>query len=129
MGGMVGHISHGKRSNPTTKTQETLLRIELHGSNSATATLEGVTLEHDTANKPGRGRYKDPVPMLCRNLIGRGFDPNDLVHVTRNGRPVWKVDRTAAAWAGIDIYDGQERLKTVKYVPFTSWCQTLRRAT
>ncbi|TIN05774.1 hypothetical protein [Mesorhizobium sp.] len=86
--------------------------IELFGSYTAAATLSGEEITITTTRK-------DPVPVLCRELINRGIDPNQLVNVSRAGQSVWKADLTAGYWAGIDIIEGdRDGLRTVKYRPF-----------
>ncbi|MFK0691124.1 hypothetical protein ACFX5Q_23415 [Mesorhizobium sp. IMUNJ 23033] len=85
--------------------------IELIGSYTSAATLSGEEIKITTR--------KDPVPVLCRELIKRGVDPNQRVKVTRAGQPVWKTDLTVGYWAGIDITeDDREGLRTAKYRPF-----------
>lgn len=62
---------------------------------------------------------KSPVPVLCREMVRLGVDPQAIVKVARAGMPVWKQDRTIGAWAGIDIIDSDtEGLRTVKHRPF-----------
>ncbi|MER9852241.1 hypothetical protein NKJ55_34145 [Mesorhizobium sp. M0106] len=86
--------------------------IELIGSYTSAATLSGEEIKITTTRK-------DPVPVLCRELIKRGIDPQERVKVTRAGQPVWKIDLTAGYWAGIDITEhDRDGLRTVKYRPF-----------
>lgn len=95
-----------------TPTKGTMHQIELIGSYTSATALSGETIAITTTRK-------DPVPVLCRELDRRGVDPQDHVHVTRAGKPVWMKDRTVAAWAGIDITEGdRDGLLTRPYRPF-----------
>ncbi|RUU28788.1 hypothetical protein EOD08_21190 [Mesorhizobium sp. M6A.T.Ca.TU.002.02.2.1] len=86
--------------------------IELIGSYTAAATFSGEEIKTTTTRK-------DPVPVLCRELIKRGIDPQERIKVTRAGQLVWKADLTAGYWAGIDIIEGdRDGLRTVKYRAF-----------
>jgi hypothetical protein len=91
---------------------ENMQRIELSGSYTAVTTLSGEEIRITTARK-------DPVPVLCRELVKRGIDPNERVRVTIGAIPIWKADRTIGAWAGIDVteYD-RDGLRTEKHRPF-----------
>lgn len=91
---------------------ENMHHIELIGSYTSAATLFGEEIKITTTRK-------DPVPVLCRELIKRGADPQDTVHVARAGQPAWKANRTIAAWAAIDVTEhDRDGLQTVKYRPF-----------
>lgn len=86
--------------------------IELIGSYTTATDIRGETISITTTRK-------DPVPVLCRELIKRGVNPQDTVHVARAGMSVWKKDRTVAAWAGIDINEGErDGLRVEKHRPF-----------
>lgn len=74
-----------------------MTEIHISGSYTAAATdLSGEEIKITT-------KRKDPLPPVCRELIARGVDPQSAAHVTRDGKAVWKRDRTVAAWAAIDI--------------------------
>ncbi|MES0061457.1 hypothetical protein [Mesorhizobium sp. M0041] len=91
---------------------ENMHHIELIGSYTSAATLFGEEIKITTTRK-------DPVPVLCRELIKRGVDPQETVRVARAGQAAWKVDRTIASWAGIDITEhDRDGLRTVKHRPF-----------
>lgn len=86
--------------------------IELIGSFTSATTMSGDEIKIATTRK-------SPVPVLCREMVRLGVDPQAIVKVTRGGRPVWKEDRTVVAWAGIDITESDtEGLRTVKHRPF-----------
>lgn len=91
---------------------ENMQQIELSGSYTAATIFGGEEISITTTRK-------DPVPVLCRELVKRGADPQDHAHVTRGGMPVWKKDRTIAAWASIDVteYD-RDGLRIEKHRPF-----------
>lgn len=89
-----------------------MLQIEVIGSYTAATTLWGEEIETTTTRK-------DPVPVLCRELVKRGVDPSEPVRVTIGDAPMWKRDRTIGAWAGIDVVDSDVTgLRIVKYRPF-----------
>jgi hypothetical protein len=91
---------------------ENMQQIELSGSYTAVTTLSGEEIRITTTRK-------DPVPVLCRELVTRGVDPGEPVRVTIGGVPMWKADRTIGAWAEIDVteYD-RDGLRTEKHRPF-----------
>lgn len=82
------------------------------GSYTAVTTLSGEEIRITTTRK-------DPVPVLCRELVKRGVNPSAPVRVTIGNMPMWKADRTIGAWAGIDVteYD-RDGLRTEKHRPF-----------
>ncbi len=89
-----------------------MLHIEYRGSLTAATILRGEEIEKTTTRK-------DPVPVLCRELIKRGVDPSEHVKVTIGGMPMWKRDRTVGAWAGIDVVESDVTgLRVVKHRPF-----------
>ena len=95
-------------------------QIELIGSYTSATTMSGEEIKITTTRK-------DPVPVLCRELVKRGADPQNHVHVTRAGKPVWRKDRTIAAWAGIDITDcDRDGLRVEKYSTIPHAQDTLR---
>ncbi len=50
---------------------------------------------------------KDPIPPLCRKLIGLGYPEDTLVEVRRGTVPVFKT-RSLSAWAEFDIVDSDD---------------------
>lgn len=89
-----------------------MLQIEVTGSYTAATILWGEEIETTTT-------HKDPVPVLCRELVKRGVDPSEPVRVTIGDVPMWKRDRTIGAWAGIDVVDSDVTgLRVVKYRAF-----------
>lgn len=86
--------------------------IELIGSYTTVTDLAGEEIKITT-------QRKDPVPVLCRELISRGANPSDTAHVTRGGSRVWRKDRTLAAWAGIDVVE--EDRAGLRTRPFRAW--------
>lgn len=73
-----------------------MTNITLIGMNTAATTVGG----EEISITP---KTKDAVPPLCREMIRRGLDPQGIVRVTRNGKPVWRTDRTLGYWAGLAI--------------------------
>ncbi len=95
--------------------------FELVGSYIARHLESGI--EVNAASK--RRTVKSPIPILCRQLIATGFDPQARVHVIRKALcgdrfiPIFKRDRTLAAWAELDCIDSDETgLRFVKFRPF-----------
>ncbi len=87
--------------------------IELVGSYTARHVESGTTV--DLTGRRNRSTTKSPLPVLCRELLGYGLDPETRVHVItksldRDGFiPVFKRDRTLAVWAGLDAVESETR--------------------
>jgi hypothetical protein len=80
-----------------------MIEIELIGSWTARHGEEVITTSR-----------KGPVSPLARQLIASGFDADSLVRVVRRWggegpRPVYKNDRTLAAWAAEDWAESNSR--------------------
>ena len=73
-----------------------MTEITLIGMNTAATVIGGEEIRMTP-------KTKDAVPPLCRELISRGLDPEGTVKVTRDGKPVWRTDRTLGYWAGLAI--------------------------
>lgn len=101
----------------------TTITIELFGSFGARHIESGTTI--DLTNRRNRATTKSPIPVLCRELIAHGHDPQERVHIVRKSLdhdalvPVLNRDRALAKWAAIDIVENVERgPHAVKYEPF-----------
>lgn len=101
----------------------TTITIELFGSFGARHIESGTTV--DRTNQCNRATTKSPIPVLCRELIAHGYDPQERVHIVRRSLdrdtllPVFDRDRPLAKWAEVDIIENAGRgPHTVKYEPF-----------
>ena len=89
------------------------ITIELFGSYGARHIESGTTI--DLTNRRNRRTTKSPIPALCRELIVQGHDPQERAHVIRKSLfsdamiPVFKRDRTLAAWAVVDCVESETR--------------------
>lgn len=95
------------------------ISVELTGSYRAIHHASGI--EVDTSDtRGGRRTYKDPLGPLCRALRDElGLSPDIVVHVERNGVPVFKQDHSLSYWADHDVTDEQTKVaKRVKYRSF-----------
>ncbi|TPL84061.1 hypothetical protein FJ950_17865 [Mesorhizobium sp. B2-3-14] len=93
--------------------------VEYTGSYRATHRDSGNTI--DTSDSAyGRRTYKDPLGPLCRVIRDEvGFSPDTLIHVERDGVPVFKRDHSLAYWADHDVVDEQTKVaKRIKYRAF-----------
>lgn len=73
-----------------------MLTIELRESN--TAYCPDFDIEH-TARKNG------VIDPLARKLIKAGANPEERLHVIRDGKPVFKKDLKLQAWADMRLYE------------------------
>lgn len=101
----------------------TTITIELFGSYGARHNESGTTI--DLTNRRNRATTKSPIPVLCRELIARGHDPQDRVHIVRKSLdsdtllPVFNRDRPLAKWAEVDIIETDAHgPRPVPYRPF-----------
>lgn len=101
----------------------TTITIELFGSFDARHLESGTTI--DLASRRNRKTTKSPIPVLCRELLQHGHNPQERVHVIRKALdregfiPVFRRDRTLAAWAGTDMVESETRsLHPVRYKAF-----------
>lgn len=87
--------------------------IELVGSYTARHVESGTTI--DLTGRRNRSTTKSPLPVLCRELLAHGLDPETRAHVIRKALdrdgfiPVFKRDRTLAVWAGLDAVESETR--------------------
>lgn len=87
--------------------------IELVGSFTARHAESGTTV--DLTGRRNRRTTKSPLPVLCRELLTHGLDPETRAHVIRKALdrhrfiPVFKRDRTLAVWAGLDAVESETR--------------------
>jgi hypothetical protein len=96
--------------------------VELIGSFVARHIESGTTV--DMSSRKNRKTTKSAIPVICRELIAQGHDPQERVHVIRKALnrdgtiPVFKRDRTLGAWADVDMIESDTRsLSLVKYRP------------
>lgn len=101
----------------------TTITIELFGSFGARHVEGGTSV--DRAKCTRKDTAKSPIPVLCRLLLKQGHDPQERVHVIRKALdregfiPVFRRDRTLAAWAGTDMVESDTRsLHPVRYRAF-----------
>lgn len=101
----------------------TTITIELFGSFGARHVEGGTGV--DRAKCTRKDTTKSPIPVLCRLLLKQGHDPQQRVHVIRKALdregsiPVFRRDRTLAAWAGTDMVESETRsLHPVQYRAF-----------
>lgn len=97
----------------TTLPLRPVATIELIGSYTARHVESGTTV--DLTGRRNRSTTKSPLPVLCRELLSHGLDPETRAHVItksldRDGFiPVFKRDRTLAVWAGLDAVESETR--------------------
>ncbi|WP_205536229.1 hypothetical protein [Shinella zoogloeoides] len=101
----------------------TTITIELIGSYAARHVKGDTTAGHSDLHK--KGTTKSPIPVICRKLIEQGHDPQERVHIIRKALdregfiPVFRRDRTLAAWAGTNVVESETRsLHPVRYKAF-----------
>lgn len=113
----------------TTRHIDPIATIELFGSYGARHVKSGTTVDTSPANAtrrvPKRTTTRSPIPVLCRNLIAQGIDPETRAHILTKSLdhggliPVFKRDRTLAVWAGLDAIEREtESVRIVKHRPF-----------
>lgn len=61
-----------------------------------------------------------PSPMCqgARKLLEAGFAGDRLLHVTRDGVPLFERDSTIAQWAGVTAMDSHETVRLRRYAPY-----------
>lgn len=101
----------------------TTITIELFGSFGARHIESGTTI--DLINRRNRATTKSPIPVLCRELITHGHDPQERVRVVRKSLdrdariPVFDRDRPLAKWAEVDIIETEAHgPRSIPYRPF-----------
>ncbi len=115
----------------TTTTRHTapIATIELFGSYGARHVESGTTVDTSPAKAtrrvPKRTTTRSPIPVICRELIAHGFNPETRAHILTKSLdhggliPVFKRDRTLAVWAGLDAIESEaESVRIVKHRPF-----------
>ncbi len=109
----------------TDDTQQPTVTIELVGAYTARHVEGGTTI--DFTARRNRSTTKSPLPVLCRELLARGFDPETRAHVIRKALdqegfiPVFKRDRKLGIWAELDAVENERTPpRVVKYKPFPS---------
>ena len=97
--------------------------IELFGSYGARHVESGTSV--DLTNRRNRRTTKSPIPVVCRELIAHGHNPQERAHVIRKSLlsdamiPVFKRDRTLEAWAAVDCVESDTRSpQVVTHRPF-----------
>lgn len=106
--------------NPSTNT--ITHTVELIGSFTAAHVESGISI--DLTHRRNRRTTKGPISPLCRKLIEVGHGREDRVHIVRkqvggNGfMPIFKRDRTLAAWADADCVERERSsVRVLKYRP------------
>lgn len=109
----------------TDDTQRPTVTIELVGAYTARHVEGGTTV--DFTSRRNRNTTKSPLPVLCRELIAQGFDPETRAHVIRKALdgpgliPVFKRDRKIGVWAELDAVENERTPpRIVKFKPFPS---------
>jgi hypothetical protein len=107
----------------TTSPLHPTATIELIGSYTARHVESGTTV--DLTGRRNRSTTKSPLPVLCRELLAHGLNPETRVHVItksldRDGFiPVFNRDRTLAVWAGLDAVESETRsVRVEKHRPY-----------
>jgi hypothetical protein len=98
----------------TTITQlHPIATIQLIGSYTALHVESGTSV--DLTARRNRSTTKSPIPILSRELLAHGLDPETRAHVVRTALdrdgfiPVFKRDRSLAVWAGLDAVESETR--------------------
>lgn len=65
-----------------------MIEITLHGCWTARCAEYGLEI---TAT--------DPISKICREILWHGGDPDELVHITRNGKEPFLKNSTVRTWA------------------------------
>lgn len=113
----------------TTRHTDPIATIELFGSYGARHVESGTSVDmappKATRRVPKRTTTRSPIPVICRELIAHGLDPETRAHVIRKALdrdgfiPVFKRDRTLAVWSGLDAIESEtESVRIVKHRPF-----------
>jgi len=69
----------------------------------------------DLTNRRNRKTARSAIPVICRELIAQGHDPQERVHIVRKSMdrdalmPVFDRDRRSEKWAAIDVIENEER--------------------
>lgn len=107
----------------TITTLHPVVAIELIGSYTARHVESGTTV--DLSARRNRSTTKSPLPVLCRELLAHGLDPETRAHVIRKALdrdgfiPVFRRDRTLAVWAGLDAVESETRsIHVEKHRPY-----------
>lgn len=105
--------------NTTTRHTDPIATIELFGSYGARHVESGTSVDtapaKATRRVPKRTTTRSPIPVICRELIAHGLNPETRAHVIRKALdrdgfiPVFKRDRTLAVWAGLDAVESETR--------------------
>ena len=89
--------------------------VELTGSDTAIFPEGEISF---TSREP---KSQDPMPALARKMVEAGCDPDVIVRIIRNGKPVWKVDKPLRYWVELDIRELPDgKIVTRKYRPIPS---------
>lgn len=109
----------------TDDTKRPTVTIELVGAYTARHVESGTTV--DFTSRRNRSTTRSPLPVLCRELVAQGFDPETRAHVIRQALdgpgfiPVFKRDRKIGIWAELDAVENERTPpRIVKYKPFPS---------
>lgn len=109
----------------TDKTTRPTVTIELVGAYTARHVEGGTTV--DFTSRRNRSTTRSPIPVLCRELVAQGFDPETRAHVIRKAIdgpgfiPVFKRDRKLGVWAELDAVENERTPPRItKYKPFPS---------
>ncbi|WP_377277226.1 hypothetical protein [Rhizobium sp. R86522] len=113
----------------TTRHTDPIATIELFGSYGARHVESGTSVDmappKATRRIPKRTTTRSPIPVICRELIAQGIDPETRAHILTKSLdhggliPVFKRDRTIAVWAGLDAIESEaESVRIVKHRPF-----------
>lgn len=113
----------------TTRHTDPIATIELFGSYGARHVESGTSVDmapaKATRRVPKRTTTRSPIPVICRELIAHGLNPETRAHVIRKALdrdgfiPVFKRDRTLAVWAGLDAIESEtQSVRIVKHRPF-----------
>lgn len=109
----------------TDNSRQPTVTIELVGSYTARHVESGTTV--DLTSKRNRSTTRSPLPVLCRELVAQGFDPETRAHVIRKALdrdgfiPVFKRDRKIGVWAELDAVENERTPpRIVKFKPFPS---------
>lgn len=109
----------------TDKTTRPTVTIELVGAYTARHIDSGTTV--DFTSRRNRSTTRSPLPVLCRELVAQGFDPETRAHVIRQALdspgfiPVFKRDRKLGVWAELDAVENERTPPRItRYKPFPS---------
>lgn len=113
----------------TTRHTDPIATIELFGSYGARHVESGTSVDmapaKATRRVPKRTTTRSPIPVICRELIAHGLDPETRAHILTKSLdhggliPVFKRDRTLAVWAGLDAIESEtQSVRIVKHRPF-----------